>query len=401
MKGLKGDTGAAGPTGDLEIYCALAQAKPFVYSNVPCRAQSYTVDTGGANDVGSMPSVEIGTDGSPVISYYDSTTANLEVARCNDPLCASGDETLSTVDITNDVGSYSSLAIGADGNPVISYVDATAHQLKLVHCNDPACAGDDETANAVAGFVSSSETSLAIDADGNPLISYRTYFLDSGDLRLAHCNDPACAGGDDPSQTIDAGAAVVGSHTSLALGLDGNPVISYYDATNGDLKVAHCNDLACAPGGDTVTAVDSAGSVGAFTSLAIGADGNPVISYADVGNTNLKVARCNDPACVGGNETLSTVDDTGNVGSDTSIVIGHDGNPIVSYLDNGGGHLKVARCNDPACAGHNEALGVVDPAPNVGHDTSIALGLEGIAVVAHRDATNGDLKVGHPPVTGS
>jgi len=83
----------------------------------------------------------------------------------------------------------------------------------------------------------------------------------------------------------------VGSDTSIAIGTDGNPVISYLDDTNGDLKVARCNDPACAGGGETITAVDTAGNVGTDTSIAIGTDGNPVISYRDTTNSDLKVAR--------------------------------------------------------------------------------------------------------------
>ena len=54
-------------------------------------------------------------------------------------------------------------------------------------------------------------------------------------------------------------------------------MISYLDFTNDDLKLAHCNDANCASA--TFTTVDSAGSVGYYTALALDASGQPVISY--------------------------------------------------------------------------------------------------------------------------
>jgi hypothetical protein len=37
----------------------------------------------------------------------------------------------------------------------------------------------------------------------------------------------------------------VGEYSSIIIGSDGLPVISYHDSTNGALKVVHCDDLAC------------------------------------------------------------------------------------------------------------------------------------------------------------
>ena len=49
----------------------------------------------------------------------------------------------------------------------------------------------------------------------------------------------------------------------------------------------------------TITAVDSVGEVGQYTAIAIGTDGLPVMSYYDFTNANLKVAKCINAACIG------------------------------------------------------------------------------------------------------
>ena len=59
--------------------------------------------------------------------------------------------------------------------------------------------------------------------------------------------------------TLD-GSGNVGQHTSVTIGADGLGLISYYDVTNRDLKVAHCSDTACTSA--TLTTLDTAGSVG-------------------------------------------------------------------------------------------------------------------------------------------
>jgi hypothetical protein len=46
--------------------------------------------------------------------------------------------------------------------------------------------------------------------------------------------------------TLD-GSGNVGWFSSVTIGTDGLGRISYYDTTNGDLKVAHCSDVFCVP----------------------------------------------------------------------------------------------------------------------------------------------------------
>ncbi len=364
---------------------------------VPVPPRITTVDD-PANSVGKDSSMALGADGFPVISYYDQTAGALKVAKCNDAACVGSDVTITTVDDpVNHVGVYTSIAVGTDGLPVISYFDDTAKALKVAKCNDAACAGSDETITTVddpsnnVGW----STSIAVWDDGLPVISY--YDGTAGALKVAKCNDPACAGWNETITTVDDPANDVGQYTSIAIGTDGFPVISYHDYTAGTLKVAKCNDPACAGSDETITTVDeSAPEVGWFTSITIGIDGFPVISYQDMTAGTLKVAKCNDPACAGGDETISTVDEPPfiAVGWYTSIAMSSDGFPVISYLDFTAKSLKVAKCNDAGCAGGDETITTVDdPANQVGQTPSIAVGTDGFPVISYHDATAGALKV--------
>ena len=141
----------------------------------------------------------------------------------------------------------------------------------------------------------------------------------------------------------------VGEFTSIAIGTDGFPVISYHDNTNLTLKVAKCGDASCTPASATLRTLDSTGNVGYYTSIAIGTDGFPVVSYYDLTNAHLKVAKCGDASCTPASVTLRTLDSTGDVGQFTSIAISADGFPVISYYDVTNGDLKVAKCGDASC----------------------------------------------------
>ncbi len=146
--------------------------------------------------------------------------------------------------------------------------------------------------------------------------------------------------------TTLAGAGVGGLYTSIAIGIDGLPIISYYDSTNGDLKIAHCDDLLCSSNSNQT--LDSAGNVGLHTSITIGDDGLPIISHYDLTNGDLKIAHCDDLLC--SSSSNQTLDSAGAVGFFTSIAIGIDGLPIISYYDSTNRDLEITHCENVTCS---------------------------------------------------
>jgi len=75
-----------------------------------------------------------------------------------------------------------------------------------------------------------------------------------------------------------------------------------------------------------------------------------VISYADQTDNDLRIAKCNDPACTGMNELNTFADDppANDVGRESSLAI-RDGNPVISHWDIAAGALKVTKCAIKAC----------------------------------------------------
>ncbi|HEY7863304.1 MAG TPA: hypothetical protein VIE39_06580, partial [Thermoanaerobaculia bacterium] len=171
---------AAFTAADLAAYCRKVKSKPRAYAAAPCRSRSEVV--GG--------------------------------------------------------GSLNAFAIAADGNPIVT---TGGHPATLVRCNDPICAGNDETTQAINGtYCGAGRSDVAITLDGYPIVSQPNGgCVQPPSLNVADCSDSGCVAA---ASSVFFDGQNTGQFSSIAIGTDGNPVVSYYDAANGDLKVLHCND---------------------------------------------------------------------------------------------------------------------------------------------------------------
>ena len=342
-------------------------------------------------DLGHFTSATIGADGLGLISFHGAAPLfDFNVAHCSNVLCT--EMTAATLDNVGNVGSYTSITIGRDGLGLISYHNAELGTLKVAHCTNVNCSS--ATVNTLDTGGVGLFTSITIGADGLGLISY--YDGTNFDLKVAHCADVLCSSADQitPLDT----ANDVGYYTSITIGADGLGLISYFNNTSNDLKVAHCFDTNCT--GATITPLATATDTGLYTSITIGADGLGLISYFEEDDLspfdpdkNLWVAHCSNVLCSSATHTRL---EQGGHGEHTSITIGADGLGLISYYSVApAGDLKVAHCANVNCTA--ATLTPVDTTDNVGQYTAVTLGADGLGLISYYDVTNGHLKVAHCP----
>jgi hypothetical protein len=358
-------------------------------TSCPIVGQVPQVGLGGSIVCGSLPhtftkingssrsSVAVTADGLPVISYYDGA---MKVIKCGSVSC-SGGNTDSTVDSTF-VGSFSSIAVPADGLPVIGY-SAGGGGLKVAKCGNAACSSGNTvtTVDSLGGFY----PTLAISVDGFPVISH--YDAAAYQIRVVKCGDATCSAANLVLTTVAFSAFDVES-TSMAVPADGLPVISYFDRNTTALKVFKCGTASC-NNFNTLTTVATVDYDGVDSAIAVSANGLPIVSYVDYGIGVLSFLKCGNATCSSGN-TLLTIDGSG--AGRPSIVVPADGLPVISYL--GFGYtLKVAKCGNANCDASNTLSIIGNVGNSAALQTSIVVPVDGRPVIAYYDSVSGDAKV--------
>lgn len=291
---------------------------------------STTVDIGGFHNT-----LALGPDGLPAVAHHD--WDHVYLTRCNDASCT----TTSTVELEAAEFGYTepvSVAFDPTGAPIVAFHNGYDYYIHVVACDDAICStmssGRVETFADAEGFRYWTNTvDIVIPRDGLPVVAAGQ---SDGAVRVAKCADRACT---ESTATIVDATGLDNLTSDMILGSDDLPLIAYY--ADGNLRAAKCENPQCTE--YTVTTVsdgiaDFIASVG--PSIAVGADGLPVIAYWAPGRV-LQLASCNDQACA-----TSTVSTFGNANT-FALAIGIDGAPVIAYHDEP--ELVVAKCGDAAC----------------------------------------------------
>jgi hypothetical protein len=342
----------------------------------------------------AQPSVAIGPDGLPVVAYV-TNGLGIRVARCANAACTAiaSDNLVVATQAANP-----GLVVRGDGRPLVAYYDING-ALRVASCSNAACTGDASIFTVpIAGNVGQF---LAITAAPSGRIWIAFYAGGpAGDLYVYGCQNSNCS-----PPALNALAPVlldsagdVGSFVSIAVGADNRPVIAYREASaNGRLKVAKCGPPAfVGPVEDnfcttpSITVVDSLAGrdFGYFTSIAVPADGNPVISYHDgtAGSQQLRFVKCANSACTA-NTAVRNIDSTVGVGSFSTIAVPSDNLPVIAYIDDPQGALKFAKCRTATC-GESAIITTLDDnagAEDTGWEARMLLGRDGLPLVVYQD----------------
>ncbi|MBD3285380.1 hypothetical protein GF359_03055, partial [candidate division WOR-3 bacterium] len=234
----------------------------------------YGIPDPSTNDVGRGLDIVIGTDDYPHFSYYDATAFYLMYARS-----LGGTWNRDTVDTVGNPADFcSSILLDGSGIPHIAYYvnEGGTGYLKYAHLVSGNWVID--TVELRAGEDVGLYPDLILASNGAPYISY--FDRTNGYFKYARW-----ANGQWNIDIID-NATNVGAWGNQVLG---STYVSYYDGVNMDVKYGYTSDYLSWH----TESVDGPDDVGEYTSIALSKKGEinfPHISYYDATNGDLKYA---------------------------------------------------------------------------------------------------------------
>lgn len=174
-----------------------------------------------------------------------------------------------------------------------------------------------------------------------------------------------------PTPVDEAGNTGTGS--SLALDAAGARHVTYYDVTNADLRYATCAGPCDAPGGWTSVSVDTVGTVGQYSSLAIQDGGRLHVLYFFDDTDDLRYATCGGDCTTAANWTVITVESDGTIGLlGISLLVEDNGRLHASYYDLTDAQVAYATCGAACTTPGNWTSTLIDDSGGSAYNSSLA-----------------------------
>ena len=240
-------------------------------------------------------------------------------------------------------------------NPVYAYTfDGNNRVIKYGLCLNWNCENWQDEATIGVG----DQTEIIVGADQLPLLVHSTTpggYLNG--LEINKCQDIKCQ--NVLSNQIEPTSVQV-TYPSIALGSNGFPFVLYVSQIVGpppwedDVVLYQCTDLDCTTGTKTILLHGTPPNTYAGGDIAIAiqpTNGYPIFTLTQnslqVGPQTLVVA-CQDLSCT--QRTVTTIQESSFVIEEQSIAIGSDGLPVVAYSRLSNGALYFVRCRTQDCS---------------------------------------------------
>lgn len=332
--------------------------------NPDCSEQSISTVS---NDAGPYSSLMIGADGLPVISIYNETNGEVQVVHCNSIDCKSS--TITAINDSVEPPGPSSLMISAAGFPIIVYVKEG--KVHVTHCTSIDC--KTATTNELVGPSGTFDArypAITIRRDGRPAIAFWDH--ESCKIWFSVCSKTGCDAGERLSTTqvgescFEPGSSPPWGRTSLIIDEKSSPVIAVDSGDFMEPAMIYCKDPLCAEPSPINSFRPELGYgysriSTSNPSLAIGADGMLVISQRFEGEVRLNgsiveedpgiaFTRCLSADCEKQNALFIGTGEEKDLGYGSSVTIGTDGSPVISYYNSTNETLELVLCANNSCS---------------------------------------------------
>ncbi|MGF1505877.1 MAG: S8 family serine peptidase [Anaerolineae bacterium] len=188
------------------------------------------------------------------------------------------------------------------------------------------------------------QSAMVLNRRGNPVVSY--YDETDGGLKLMWCNDPTCSDTVIRNITNPAGHVV---WNDIALNAKDYPVISYYDYDLGQINIIVCEVPTCGTYTPT-TILTGIYSPAIGPSVAVTSDNKPMVAFYDPASTDFVLGISDDPLCA--TVSLATVSSPDDVGIYPSLALTSQNLPVLSYYDRTNQQILLTFCHELTCSQH-------------------------------------------------